>query len=245
MDLLYDNGSILVSDVCELLNCSDQTIRRDLQELEEKGKLKRIHGGAFIPTAEDRGVPVQLRAKLIVKEKMHMARITAESLVREDDVIMLDSSTTCASLARHLISKGIHVTIISNSVSIACEFSSTQTNTGFICIGGRYAERSGSFDGPEAYNAFSGYIADKAFISCNALSREHGMLDNYDSQMEIRRAILSHSRERYLLVDHTKFDDKASFIIGDLSQINGIVTDEQPDDEWMEYFDRIGMKVIW
>lgn len=73
MRILNKTGSLVISDACEMLKCSDQTIRRDLQELEEQGKLKRIHGGAYIPEHDDRAVPVQLRARLIVEEKAHMA----------------------------------------------------------------------------------------------------------------------------------------------------------------------------
>ena len=88
-------------------------------------------------------------------------------------------------------------------------------------------------------------MADKAFISCSAISMEHGLLDNYESQMDVRRAMLAHAREKYLLVDHTKFDDQANFIIGDFSSINGIITDQEPDEVWLGFFREHGINVIW
>ena len=245
MRLLSENGSLLVSDACEILGCSDQTIRRDFQELEEQGRLKRIHGGAFIPTAEDKGVPVDLRARLIVSEKLHMAQVTASAYIRNNDVIMLDSSTTCNTLARHLMDSQMHVTIITNSIATASAFSSGTASAHLICTGGRYKERLGAFIGTDTVNSISSYVADKAFISCNALSMEHGLLDNYESQMDVRRAMLAHSREKYLLVDHTKFDDQANFIIGDFSNINGIITDQEPAEVWLDFFREHGINVIW
>lgn len=71
--MLQDKGSILVSDIWEQLGCSDQTIRRDLQEMDQAGKLKRIHDGAYLPEPEDRGVPIRLRELLIPEEKEHIA----------------------------------------------------------------------------------------------------------------------------------------------------------------------------
>lgn len=245
MRLLSEKGSLLVSDACEILKCSDQTIRRDFQELEEQGRLKRIHGGAFIPESGDRGVPVDLRARLIVKEKRHMARVAADNFIGSHDLIMLDSSTTCNSLARHLLDTGSQVTIITNSLATISEFSSETTSCNLIGAGGRYKERLGAFIGTDTVNSISAHFADKAFISCNAIDRQHGILDNYEAQMDVRRAMLSHSREKYLMVDHTKFDDHADFIIGDFSNINGIITDQEPDEVWIEHFRKLGINVVW
>lgn len=245
MQMLQEKGSILVSEACSILGCSDQTIRRDMQELEKLGHLKRIHGGAYIPSDNDRGVPVQLREKLIVKEKLHMAELAASSYIKAHDVIMLDSSTTCNALARQLMSENISVTLITNSAGTLCDFRDKSTAAKLICAGGQYNDRSGSFESPETVATIKSYVADKAFISCNALSMEHGMLDNNESQCSVRTAMLSQSRERYLLVDHTKFDDQANIVIGNLSILNGIITDREPDENWKKIFSGLGIKAIW
>ena len=115
---------------------SDAAIRRserDFMELEEQGKLKRIHGGAFIPAPDDRGVPVDLRARLIVKEKHHIATTAAE-FVRSNDIIMLDSSTTCGTLASYLLNSWVMILpILTNSLQIISEFSSRQSSAHLIC----------------------------------------------------------------------------------------------------------------
>ena len=245
MRLLNENGCLVVSDACELLGCSDQTIRRDLQELEEQGKLKRVHGGAFIPSPEDSSAPVQLRARLVVEEKNRMAKLASERFISDGDVIMLDASTTCNTLARKLLSTGPVTTIITNSLATISDHAGTPTDSVLICSGGRFRDRTASFEGPEAVGCITSYVADKAFISCNALSREFGMLDNYEYQRDVRLAMLAHARERYLLVDHTKFDDRANVIIDDFSKINGVITDCEPDDDWKALFDSLGIAVIW
>ena len=245
MRLLLEKGSLLVSDACDILSCSDQTIRRDFQELEEQGRLKRIHGGAYIQSADDKGVPIQIRKNLIVEEKRHMASLAASRFVNPGDVLMMDSSSTCSTLARQLLATKVPITIISNSLDIVHDFAVMQHSAHLICIGGRYKKRSGSFTGAEAVNGISNYVADKAFISCNAIDMKHGMLDTYENQRDVRLAMLNNSRKHYLMVDHTKFDDEANFIISDFSKINGIITDQKPNADWIEFFQGHGIELIW
>lgn len=243
--LLNENGSLLVSDACEMLGCSDQTIRRDFQELEEQGVLKRIHGGAFIEEPEDRGVPMSLRSLLLPDEKKHMAELAAEKHIGTNDVIMLDHSSTCDTLARRLLDSRRTVTIITNSVSIAEAFTHASVPASLIFTGGKYNERSGSFTGSDTVRSISFYLADKAFLSCSAIDTKHGLLDTSEAHMDVRRAMISHAKEVFLMVDHTKFADHANFIIGGFEKINGVITDQEPAEEWLALFSRMGIEVIW
>lgn len=245
MKILNETGCLVISDACELLKCSDQTMRRDLQELEEQGKLKRVHGGAYIPEHDDRAVPVKLRARLIVEEKTHMAALAAARYISDGDILMLDASTTCDALAKHVFTSALKTTIISNSLAAASVYSESNTDSILLVPGGRFRKRTASLEGPEAVRGVSSYVADKAFISCNALSREFGMLDNYEYQRDVRLAMMAHSRECYLIADHTKFNDHANVVISDFSKINGVITDCEPDEAWKEFFEGLGISVIW
>lgn len=244
MRTLNERGSLLVSDACALFGCSDQTIRRDFMELEETGQIRRVHGGAYLYTENDRGVPANLRALMIQKEKTRIAEIAA-GYVEDDDILMLDSSTTCATFARHLMATGATATIITNSYNILRAFESAPPSIQLICIGGRYRERSASFMGRETTETIAGYLADKAFISCNALNMEFGMMDTYERQLEVRLAMLAHAKKKYLLADHTKFVDNAEYIIGDLSVVDAIITDSEPSSEWQAYLKEKGIPVYW
>lgn len=244
MRQLQDHGSILVSDACAMLGCSDQTIRRDFQELEKQGKLNRIHGGAFIPAPDDKGVPVRLREKLIVAEKIAMAKI-ASRLIKDRDVIMLDSSTTCNALGRQILADRMNVTVITNSTDMLSWTDYDSINTSIVSTGGVLDLRLGSFYGAAAVNTIRSYIADVAFISCNAISKKFGILDKIDEQKAVRQAMLSQAMKKYIIVDHTKFDDIANVFIADFSEINGIITDCEPSEEWMSFFSDLGISVVW
>jgi DeoR/GlpR family transcriptional regulator of sugar metabolism len=71
------------------------------------------------------------------------------------------------------------------------------------------------------------------------------MLDNYEKQKYIRQEMLKHARHKYLLVDHTKFDDEGAFLISSISVLDAIITDQQPNKTWMDYFQENEIKVIW
>jgi len=115
---ILQSGSILVSEMSKKLDCSEETIRRDLKDLETDGKIKRIHGGAYLSSLDDRGLPIRIRQTLLLKEKQDIADYAFSHFISENDTIMLDSSTTCVTFAKKLFDADMPVTIITNSLLI-------------------------------------------------------------------------------------------------------------------------------
>lgn len=235
-EMLKQTGSIIISDISSALKCSEETVRRDLKEMESSGLLKRIHGGAFLPEREDKTVPLSLRKLYITKEKDEIAKMVISNFVQENDVIMLDSSTTCLHLAKMLIETQMFVTIITNSLSIISLFNTPCNNIRLICIGGRYKSRTHSFIGPKAIQSLSSYRVDKSFISCSAIDMNHGLLDNNENESDIRKTMLKHSTNHFLLIDHTKFSDSGDYIIDQFSTGSTVITDKKPSKDWIDYF---------
>lgn len=227
-------GSILISNMSQKLNCSEETIRRDLKEMEAENKLKRIHGGAFLPDSEDKGAPVQLRETMFSKEKECLAAYALQHFISENDSIMLDSSTTCLALARQLLYANIKVTIITNSLRIFNLFDKQSQPVKLIALGGAFRQRSSSFVGYQTTEALSHYIADKCFISCSAIDLNHGLVDNNMNESQVRKCFLEQSRHHFLIADYTKFSDTADYIITGLENIDTIITDKPLSDKWEE-----------
>lgn len=244
-DTLKRTGSIIISDISSILECSEETIRRDLKEMEAQGLLKRTHGGAFLDEDEDKTIPSNLRKLYIPKEKDKIAKIALSNFIEDNDIIILDSSTTCLHLAKMIIQSDMKVTIITNSLSIISLFDQSYNNARLIAIGGRYKSRSHSFVGPRALEALSTYIVDKAFFSCSAIDTQFGLLDNNENECEIRKTILKHSRSHYLLIDHTKFSDSGDYILGDFSHLTTLITDEKPSNEWINHFENIDVPIYF
>ena len=179
----------------------------------------------------------------IPKIKENLSKYVVSNLISDNDTIMLDCSTTCLSLAKAILASDFKVTIITNSLRIMSLFDEKPRTSTMIAIGGNYRKRSCSFVGHQAIEALSNYVSDKSFISCSALSLNHGLLDNNQSEGQIRKIMQQQSKSHYLLIDHTKFDDNADYIISPLSSVEEIITDTTPTEEWLEKIEREKIKL--
>lgn len=234
LDALNLTGTILISDISKKLQCSEETIRRDLAELEKSHGLKRIHGGAYLPEDYSRGVPIQIRETMFSDIKSKIADIAYTNYIEEGEVIMLDSSTTCFALAKRIIDANIKITIITNSLRTCNLFNSQHSNIKLICTGGRLPSTTSSFTGYQTLKDLSLYVADKSFVSCPVVSLRYGLIDNTMDAASIRKTMLDHSRQKILLADHTKFYEKAAVIITPLNDIDVIITNKKLPQEWKD-----------
>lgn len=231
---LEKNGSVLIPALSELLKCSEETIRRDLKELESIGKLTRTHGGAYLMEKYDKSYPTKLRKIFYQDVKVQLAR-QALRYVKENDVIMLDSSTTCLTLAEALLNSHISVTIITNSLPI-CNLCNDQiSNINLLCVGGSFRRRTSSFVGYHATDMLLSYCADKSFVSCPKITLEQGMSDNQLDESRIRESMLAHSQQKILLLDHTKFGPDANILFGHLKDIDVLITDWKLPAQWDQF----------
>lgn len=238
-------GSITISECVELLGVSEETVRRDLHEMEENNRLTRVHGGAYKPEADDKNVPIQLREVLYSKEKSKMAQYAFRNLINENDTIMIDTSTTCYQLAKIIVKSGISVTIITNSLKIMELFDGVQTNAKLIAIGGKYRSKSCSFVGDFTIQELSSYLADKCFISTSKLDKKHGMVDSSELECSVHKKMMDNSKYHYVLADHTKFTSRADYIVDQFKNVNEVITDTKPEKEWCELFDHRGIKLTY
>lgn len=229
---LHKYGSILISEMSAKLECSEETIRRDLKDLEMQNKLQRIHGGAYLPDSEDKSVPTHIRETLLPEEKGRMAAYICKNHIHDNDVLMLDCSTTCLELAKYIFSSNKKVTVITNSLPIFTLFEAHPSDAKLVAIGGSFRAKSCSFSGYQATKAIGNYLADKSFISCPAIDIKHGLLDNHLNEAQVRKCFMDHSRQRFLVADHTKFSDIGDFIITGLEDVDVIVTDRKPSHDW-------------
>lgn len=231
---LAKKGNVLISSLGELLNCSEETIRRDLNEMESAGKLTRTHGGAYLMEKYDKSYPTQLREVYYPEVKEQLAH-QALYYIKDNDVIMLDSSTTCLTLAGALLKQRLNLTIITNSLLICSLCNDRESNINLVCLGGTFRRRTSSFTGYHATDILKCYCADKCFISCPKVSLERGLSDNLLNESRIRESMLEHSQQKILLLDHTKFVSDANILFGDLKSVDVIITDRKLRPEWEEF----------
>ncbi len=237
-------GFVLVPELSELLSCSEETIRRDLKEMEKAGKLLRTHGGAYLVEKYDKGFPIELRKSQLQRTKEKLAD-AALSLIHENDVIMLDASTTCLAIAGAILAAGMTLTLITNSLEVCNLFGEANSNVNLICVGGTFRRRTSSFADPNSVEALRRYYADKAFISCPKANAEFGLSDNHISEANVRKQMLRNAKMKILVADHTKFEGTANILFDGLEDLNVIITDQQLPDEMDNYAARRRIEVIY
>lgn len=213
-------GFVLVPAMSEMLKCSEETIRRDLKEMESQGRLMRTHGGAYLIENFDKTYPTNLR-----KAYYHQTK-------------------DCLALAEAMIRSQKMLTVITNSLQICllCNESNIN-NINLICPGGAFRRRTSSFADQHTIDMLRTYHADRAFISCPKLTVEYGLSDNHLSEARVRETMLKQSQERYLIVDHTKFNSSANILFEGLELVDMIITDQKLDEDWERYIASRGIKV--
>ncbi len=231
---LLSQGFVLVPELSEMLRCSEETIRRDLKEMEHDGKLVRTHGGAYQAEKYDKSYPVELRKIQNRRTKEKIAE-QAISYIKDNDMIMLDSSTTCLALAEAIIAHSMSITLITNSLAICSLCHEQNSDINLVCVGGAFRRRTSAFADPNTVEALKRYHADKAFISCPKLTLEFGMSDNHISEANVRKQMIIQSEKRFLLVDHEKFDGSANIPFDGLEKMDYLFTNQRLSFEWEKY----------
>ena len=242
LEKLQEEKKVVVSELSQFYNVSEETIRRDLEKLEQDGYATKSYGGAVLNENVGFDMPLTIRSKHHVAEKRVIAEIAA-SLVKEGDHIMLDASSTDLFIAKAI--KNIQrLTVVTNSIEIILELSEC-SNITVICTGGVLKEGYLALLGPEAENSTRSYFVDKAFVSCKALNREHGIMESLQAFSSLKKAILTSAAQSYLVLDNGKFDQTAFTKMVGIEEIDGVITDTRPSDDWLQIFERYGVECMY
>ena len=215
-----------VKELGERLYASQPTIRRDLCYLEDKGYVKRSHGGVML-ASETTSVPISFRRSKHSKEKESICRL-ASGLIEEGNLIFLDASSTTAHLCDH-IAEMEDVSVVTNSC-LAC-LQLGEDNVKVFSTGGEFFKSSKAFVGPRAEETCRKFCADILFFSCSSFD-ENGVISDYsESENALRRAMFENAHKRVFLCDSSKFGKRSAFCEFSLDEIDCIVTDAPVSSE--------------
>lgn len=227
-ELIIEKKSITVAELTELFQVTEETIRRDLKQLEDEDFLKRTYGGAYISDGVKHDVDVSIREHIHVEGKEKIAR-RCLTYINNGDSIFLDGSTTSLVLASMLMKKKL--TVVTNSIKIVNTLVENP-DIHVVIIGGTLKPSSLTNVGRNAEYNMSYYYFDSAFISCRAVDMRHGITDSNEQQAAIRKLAADHAKHVYLVADYTKFDQTAFTKICEFDMVNTIVVDEPLSVEW-------------
>lgn len=223
-------GRVGVADVAAFLEVSEETIRRDLKALEERGLLRRIHGGAVLPRL-DQERPLIERSKTNAREKARVA-VIAESLIRDGMSIFLDTGTTTLALARRL--GGRNLTVTTNSIDIALLLGGGPARINLAS--GTLRPKDNALVGYETVAYARRYFFDLAFMGIAACDLSLGWMDYEEHESVLRRTLTGQTRRSVLLVDSRKFGRQANVQTFALSDRMTIVTDQDPPQPFTNVF---------
>ena len=223
IDLLSEHTFFGLSQLAEDLAVSISTARRDLDELEQKGLIKRTHGGAMLVGERNRLPAFLDRQSVMAAEKASIGKRAAQ-LVDDGDTIIIDGGTTPYQVALHLQHKRVQV--ITNSLPVANLFADL-TNVQLISTGGSLYPGTGVYLGLYAENMLKTVRAQKAFIGVAGISFE-GFYNSNALVVETEKRMLEAASEVYVVADHTKFGRRDLAYFCDFTPISAIITNQSP-----------------
>jgi DeoR/GlpR family transcriptional regulator of sugar metabolism len=240
LKIIKESGFKPVSELSDVFNVSEVTIRSDLRFLHQEGKIERNYGGAVIKEDADL-IPFDLSIQLLSATKLAIAR-AAVQLINEGDSLFLDGSSTTLHLA--VLARNIDkITVISNSIPIFDKFKEFTGGT-LIGIPGSLNPMTQSFVGPYAEKMIGDLRASKAFITPKGILSE-GLRDISMVEADIRKRMIDSAKEVIVLADHSKFNNhRTLFRIDSFDAVSTVVTDRTPDDAFKKLFEEKKIRVI-
>jgi DeoR family glycerol-3-phosphate regulon repressor len=235
LDALQRERVVRVSDLAQQLGVSLMTVRRDIEVLEEGGRLERIHGGAKLPGDASTHEPgFELKSTQLTAEKRAIA-VEAARLVQEGMAVGLSAGTTTWALARELVN-GPQITVVTNSIRIADLFHHAAPSgpsryaTTVILIGGERTP-SDALVGPIATAALKQLHLDILFLGVHGMDGRAGFTTPNLLEAETDRAFVAAARKTVVLADHTKWGMLGISSIASLDDVDEVISDPELGSE--------------
>jgi len=231
LQYVQKTGLASLVELAEMFGVSVYTVRRDVDYLSQARLLAKVKGGAQrIETPShfrEARLPNRMRINVAEKEKI---AAKAVEFIHPGDTLFLDGSSTITTLARAVARACHNVTVVTNSILVALELSDAN-DIRLIGLGGIFDRETFSYVGFDAEAPPESFYVDKAFFSCAGFVPSVGTFENAAFNRSTKRVVAQHAQRVFLLLDHSKFGQKALARVLDTQQINTIVTDRQPDVE--------------
>lgn len=239
---LQEDKKVVVSDLSQLYNVTEETIRRDLEKLENQGLVKKTYGGAILNESFNIDLPYTIRERENIVAKQCIAE-KISNLIEDGNHILMDSSSTSLFVAKNIKHKK-NITLITNSIEIILEVSD-KVSWKILSTGGILKENSLSLVGYQAERTINTFNVDLAVFSCKGIDLEKGITDSNESDAQIKKALLKSSKRSILAIDSSKFDKISFTKVGDISDVDIIVTENEPNERWRQKCHSSGVKLIY
>lgn len=240
LEILEKEERVMTKDLYEKFNTTSVTIRKDLAVLEERGKLKRTHGGAIKSKELFQGLAFSEKEKMFLNEKTKIVKCAAQ-FIKSGDTIILDSGSTTSLLINEIKEIG-GVTVITNAVNIA--YGLAKSNNEVILTGGQLKKNSLTLMGPLANSVIKKISAGRLFFGVDGIDLDAGLTTPNITEANTTRAMMSIVGEKILLIDSSKFGRRSLAVIGQVNEVDKIITTKPLHEDEIKQFEELGVEVI-
>ena len=240
LELLGEAGSLRTIETAERLGVTDETVRKDFELLEQRGELKRIHGGASKLERVRPDLSFHERQAVMRAEKQAIAKLAA-SRIQPNETIFLDASSTALTLTEYL--PEMPLTILTNALNVFTALSE-RPNFDLMCTGGLFDAKSRSFIGLTAERVLQRYNIHRMFLSGSGLHATRGVSESNARQAAFKERVIANAEDVVFMGDHSKLGRKASFFFAELSDLSCVITDAAADPEMRSEIESAGVEVL-
>jgi DeoR/GlpR family transcriptional regulator of sugar metabolism len=225
LNYLWQKKAASYTEIEDMFDVSNMTIRRDIVSLAAAGKVIKTIGGAQIVGEPADMFESEILSRLSINS-LEKGAITQQVLkyIESQDVVYIDGGSTCLELAKRIVEAEISLTVVTNSLLVYMELARSKSVT-VICLGGQHDPISYCLTGPVTEAQAEQYFVNKAFISTKGFLPEEGTYESSVATYRIKQIMVSKSSEVVLLVDHTKFGQKSLYKVLEISQIDTVFID--------------------
>jgi len=238
--LIRESGVIGSEEICRRLAVSPATVRRDLDQLERAGAIKRVHGGAVSVESRLEEPLFENKTSMAAREKRRIAQ-AALNYVVGGETIYLDGGSTLLELAR-LLRERSDITVVTNSLRAATEL--VGRGPRLILIGGELRRLSQTLVGPLTRHVLEGLHLDKAFMGTIGLDRDGGLTTTDPMEAFTKQLVMRKARQVVLLADHTKVGRVSFERFAGCEDVDVLVTDPAADRKLLSGLRRAGLDVV-
>jgi DeoR family fructose operon transcriptional repressor len=230
LDLLTEKRTATVQELCEALNASESTIRRDLTELDRQGRLNKVHGGATLPNGQFLADEPTMAAKesLAVSQKQSIAEAAA-ALITAEDFVYVDAGTSTLAMVRALSGPALEAHYVTNGIAHARLLAQKSCH---VCLpGGLLRPRTEAIIGAAAVTALQQFNFTKAFMGANGVAMDAGFTTPDPEEAAVKAAAIRRARQIWFLTDDSKFGRIYPAVISALRDA-AILTNRCPDPKY-------------
>ncbi|MFN8307109.1 MAG: DeoR/GlpR family DNA-binding transcription regulator [Ferruginibacter sp.] len=232
------HNRVLSSDLSAAISVSEDTIRRDLQELAEHNKLIKVHGGALSKSFHN----AFNSSKVYAKESKKKIAQKAACLVKEGMFVLTSGGTTIIELAKAL-PENLHATFITGSLPVALEYTH-HPNIEVIVIGDKVSKSSQITVGGGAISQLKQLKADLCFLGTNAIDPEHGLTDNDWDVVQVKKAMVEASQQVISLTISEKLNSVQPIRVCETGDIDILITELDEEDQALKSYKDKGLRII-